>query len=290
MVLFWPYLWENPVRNFINAFGVMNRFPITYNVLYLGTFIKSTEVPWHYIPVWILITTPIIYTFFFLIGTCLAIQGMIKSGIKLYSNDRERQDLLFILLFVVPLAAVIVLNSALYDGWRHMYFIYAPFLLIAMTGAARLLSLSEEARSGRERRAALFIVVITALCIITTLYQTIRYHPFQNVYFNLLAGNNVGENFELDYWGLSFRQGLEYIVKSDKRSIIGLSANPIAPMINNSIFLEKQDIRRLNLADIHQADYFLTNYRWHPQPYQLANEVYSISVDNQKIMSVFKLR
>lgn len=290
MILFWPYLWENPVRNFINAFGVMNRFPISYYVLYLGTFIKSTEVPWHYIPLWILITTPIIYTFFFLIGSFRAIKGMIKNGINFYSNDRERQDFLFLLIFIVPLVSVIFLNSALYDGWRHMYFIYAPFLLIAMTGVAWVLGLIEEARSGRDRRAAFFIAAVIVLCIITTSYQMIRHHPFQNVYFNTLAGKNVGQKFELDYWGLSFRQGLEYIVKSDKRPVIGLSANPIAPMINNSIFLEKQDIRRLKHADIHHANYFLTNYRWHPQPYKLTNEVYTISVDNLKIMSVFKLR
>jgi hypothetical protein len=159
-----------------------------------------------------------------------------------------------------------------------------------MIGAARVLDLIEKASSGRERRAAFFIAAVIVLCILSTSYQMIRYHPFQNVYFNILAGNNVGQKFELDYWGLSFRQGLEYIVKSDKSPVIGLSADTIAPMINNSIFLEKQDIRRLKLADIHQADYFLTNYRWHPQPYKLANEVYSISVDNQKIMSVFKLR
>jgi hypothetical protein len=290
MVLFLPYLWENPVRNFIDTFTKMNRFPITYNILYLGTFIKSTAVPWHYIPVWILMTTPIIYIFFFLLGTFLAIQGMIKNGIRLYSNDRERQDFLFILLFVVPLAAVIVLNSALYDGWRHMYFIYAPFILIAMAGVARLLGLIAEAGSGRERRAALFIAAVIVLYIISTSYQMIRYHPFQNVYFNTLAGNNVGQIFELDYWGLSFRQGLEYIVKNDKRPIIGLLANPVGPSINNSIFLEKGDIERLRHANIHQANYFLTNYRWHPQPYNLTNEVFSISVDNQKIMSVFKLR
>ena len=290
MVLFWPYLWENPIRNFINAFGVMNRFPITYEVLYLGKFIKSTEVPWHYIPVWIIITTPVMYFFFFLMGFFWAIRGMIKNGIKLYSNYRERQDFLFILLFTVPLAAVIVLNSSLYDGWRHLYFIYAPFLLIAMTGLARLLNLIKESSSGRERRAALFVAAVIVLCLSSTSYQMIRYHPFQNVYFNTLVGNHVGKIFELDYWGLSFRLGLEYVVKRDKRPTIGLSANVLEPMFNNSIFLEKGDIKRLRYANMQQADYFLTNYRWHPQPYKLTNEVYSISVDNQKIMSVFKLR
>lgn len=290
MIFFWPYLWENPVRNSINAFGFMNRFPISYYVLYFGTFIKSTEVPWHYIPVWILITTPIIYTFFFLFGSFQTIRAMIKSGINIYSNDKERQDFLCLLLFIAPLGAVIFLNSALYDGWRHMYFIYAPFLLVAMTGVAQLLSLMSKARSGSERRAAFFIAAVIALSMISTSYHIIRYHPFQNVYFNTLAGNSVGENFDLDYWGLSFRQGLEYIVKNDKRPVIGLTANVIAPLINNVVLLERQDIRRLRPADIHQADYFLTNYRWHPHPYKSADEVYSISVDNQKIMSVFKLR
>jgi hypothetical protein len=290
MVLFWPYLWENPARNFIDAFGVMNRFPITYNVLYLGTFIKSTDVPWHYVPIWILITTPIPYTSFFMIGSCMAIQRMIKNGIKLYSNDKERQDFLFVLLFVVPLSAVIVLNSALYDGWRHLYFIYVPFLLTAMTGAARLFTLIGEDRSGRERRVAFFVAAIMVPYIISTSYQMIRYHPFQNVYFNAFAGSNPGQIFELDYWGLSFRRGLEYIVKNDKRPIIGLLTNTTTPLINNAIFLEKGDIERLRHVNIQQANYFLTNYRWHPQPYQLTNEVYSIIVDKNTILSVFKLR
>lgn len=290
MVLFWPYLWDNPARNFINAFGVMSKFPITYNILYLGKFIKSTAVPWHYIPVWILITTPLLYTFFFLIGTFLAIRGLLKNGIRLYSNDKERLDLLFVLLFVVPLAAVIVLNSALYDGWRHLYFIYAPFLLIAITGAARLPGLIAIFRSGHERRAALLIAAVSVLCSISPLYQMIINHPFQNVYFNLAAGSAAGQLFELDYWGLSFRKGLEYIVNNDKRPVLGLSANANIPLTNNTLFLEKKELLRLRRVDSNLADYFLTNYRWHPQPYKFTNEVYTVSVDNQKILSVFKLR
>jgi hypothetical protein len=117
----------------------------------------------------------------------------------------------------------------------------------------------------------------------------IRNHPFQNVYFNILAGNNVGKNFELDYWGLSFRQGLEYIVKNDKRSEIKLAPH-IQPAVYNTIFLDKQDRRRLKFVPINQADYFLTHYRWHPGEYPFNQEVFTIVVDKQKIMSVFKLR
>jgi hypothetical protein len=288
MVLFWPFLWDDPLGNFINALTVMNKFPVTYDILYFGTFIKSTQVPWHYIPVWIIITTPLIYTFFFFFGSFWIIKVIIEKG--LYSNDNERQDFLFLLLFITPLIAVILFNSALYDGWRHVYFIYVSFLLIAMTGFAKVLIIMKNGRTGRELCATAFIAAVIIFGIITTSYQMIKNHPFQNVYFNILAGRNAGQNFELDYWGLSFRRGLEYIVKNDKRPVIKLTANIPQICMNNAIFLEKHDISRLQLVSINEADYFLTNYRWHPESYPLNQEVFTIIVDNQKIMSVFKVR
>lgn len=290
MILFWPNLWSNPLGNLIDSFTVMNRFPITYDVFYMGTFIKSTEVPWHYIPVWILITTPPIYILFFFLGSFLILKEIFKNRIILYSNKNEQQDFVFLLMFATPLIAVIIFNSALYDGWRHMYFIYAPFLLIAMKGFACVLGVMKKARSGRDLRASIFIATVIVFCLMSTSYQMIKYHPFQNVYFNVLVANNAGQYFELDYWGLSFRQGLEYIIKNEKRSLIKLSANVPPPLINNAIFLEKSDINRLRLVNVSNADYFLTNYRWHPQAYDFNNEVFKIIVDNQKIMSVFKLR
>ena len=290
MILFWPNLWSNPLDNLIDSFTVMNRFPITYDVFYMGTFIKSTEVPWHYIPVWIMITTPPAYILFFFLGSFLIFKEIFKNRIILYSNINEQQDFVFLLMFATPLIAVIIFNSALYDGWRHMYFIYAPFLLIAMKGFACVLDVMKKARSGRDRCAGVFIAAVIMFCLMSTSYQMIKYHPFQNVYFNFLTGHSAGQYFELDYWGLSFRQSIEYIVKNDKRSIIKLSANVPPPLINNAIFLEKSDVNRLRLVNVSNADYFLTNYRWHPQAYEFNKEVFTIVVDNQKIMSVFKLR
>jgi len=288
--IFWPYLWPDPLGNLINSFTVMNRFPITYDVLYLGSFIKSTEVPWHYIPVWIMITIPLIYTLFFLIGFFRIVQAIIRNGLGLYSGDEEKQDVLFLLLFFVPLVAVIVFNSALYDGWRHMYFLYAPFLLVAMTGLNKLIEIMKRGISFRDKVAAIFLTIVIAGSVVSTAYQIMKHHPWQNVYFNLLTGKNAGEKFELDYWGLSFRRGLEYIAANDKRPLIKLSANVSPPLINNAIFLDRRDIKRLRLTGVDQADYFLTNYRWHPQEYFLHQEVFTVNVDNQKILSVFKLR
>ena len=163
---------------------------------------------------------------------------------------------MFLLLFGVPLIAVIVLNSALYDGWRHLYFIYAPFLLIAMTGATWLPDLLGKGRAGLERHATLFLAAVIVICPIFSGYQMITSHPFQNVYFNMAAGNNAGQLFELDYWGLSFRKALEYIVKNDKRPVIGLSANVTVPLENNSIFLAKEDFGRLRHTELFRQTIF----------------------------------
>jgi hypothetical protein len=76
--------------------------------------------------------------------------------------------------------------------------------------------------------ACLFIVSLTV-----TSLQMIRYHPHQYAYFNFLAGKSVGQKFDLDYWGLSYRDGLEYIVNNDLRPVIKLAANSIVPMKNN---------------------------------------------------------
>ena len=46
----------------------------------------------------------------------------------------------------------------------------------------------------------------------------IQYHPYQNVYFNRLAGadmKTIQQRFPLDYWGLSYQRGLEEILKTD---------------------------------------------------------------------------
>ena len=61
----------------------------------------------------------------------------------------------------------------------------------------------------------------------------IKDHPHQNVYFNFIPGKNIQTKFELDYWGLSNKQALEYILKNDSNNVIKIgSAGPIS--IENS--------------------------------------------------------
>ena len=67
-ILFWPYLWENPFIHFAKIFINLSSYTLVIYNLYLGDYYESTNVPWHYIFVWIGITTPIFYLVLFFIG------------------------------------------------------------------------------------------------------------------------------------------------------------------------------------------------------------------------------
>jgi hypothetical protein len=89
----------------------------------------------------------------------------------------------------------------------------------------------------------------------------IKYHPNQNVYFNFIAGKETTKNFEADYWGLSYRQALEYILEHDSRDTIPVFAVNY-PGRANALILKPEQRRRLNYVEPEEADYWLSNYRF----------------------------
>ena len=50
----------------------------------------------------------------------------------------------------------------------------------------------------------------------------LKNHPYQYLYFNNLAGNNITNNFDLDYWGTSNKSALTYIAAHDKRDKLNI--------------------------------------------------------------------
>ena len=286
VVFFWPVLWESPIRNFIDAVSKMKAYPWEGTVLYLGSYVKATELPWHYIPVWISVTTPVIYVLFFLAGGLVMTASLLKAPLDFY---RERKnDLIFMLTFILPLGAVIASRAVLYDGWRHMFFIYAPLLAIALSGIRVVYGVL-----GRVFR--ILVTVAIALTLIWTLYFMVRWHPYQNVYFNMISGSmdTVRDNFEMDYWGLAQREALEYITTSDDSENIDVYVTLLPGRIGHipAFLLPQKERKRLNFVDNpDEADYFISNYRWHKEDYPYKQKFFSTNVNGAEIVVVYKLK
>jgi hypothetical protein len=288
-LLFWPVLWSNPLDGLANAFRIMSHFPHASQMLYLGENISSLSPPWHYIPVWMGITTPLVYLIFFGVGLGVLLRMLIRPGSAWFSIQR-RNALLILAAFFGPLAAVIVLRSALYDAWRQMFFIYPAFLWIGLFGVewgGALLT-----RHLPQRAATLLSVGMLAVGVLPVVGWMMAHHPYENVYFNRLAGadeKSIRQNFMMDYWGLSYRKGLEYILQVDADAVIPVFAETDAGERNIAILPLQEGLRIHIVHDLSQAKYFIGNYYRQPEAYPFKDEIYTVWDGNARLLSVFRL-
>jgi hypothetical protein len=284
-VLLWPYLWPDPAGMFVQVFRRMSFYDFGAPVLFMGKLYLSAQLPWYYLPVWILISTPLLYSLFILTGIVILTGYFLRNFQQvMLPASSLRKDMIFALAGPGTLAIVILKGAAVYDGWRHVYFVYPPLLMLALYGVCGLYEWIQRSKS--QLRNA--FVLALGLMLAAQLVKIIRMHPFQNVYFSLLAGNPEGR-FEKDYWGLSYRYGLEYILKNDKREKIRVEVNK-PPGLFNRWILPAAGQKRLIYTEIGEADYFLTEFRLQKIKMPDDKEVYTIKADGLKILSVYKLK
>lgn len=91
----------------------------------------------------------------------------------------------------------------------------------------------------------------------------------------------------MDYWGLSYRQGLEYIANHDTSGEIVISAANMPGRLNLQM-LPAQTRQRFRYSEnVELADYFLDNFRWRKAEVPNAREIFTTSVENSKVLSVY---
>ncbi|TPG67505.1 hypothetical protein EAH73_07280 [Hymenobacter nivis] len=92
-------------------------------------------------------------------------------------------------------------------------------------------------------------------------------YPNQQTYFSCLPNAAAERLFERDYWGPSYRYGLEWLLRHDPSPTIAVTGPQPAIIYVNWLVLKPAQRRRIRLVDGPGARYYLTAYRWHPQPY-----------------------
>jgi hypothetical protein len=289
--LVWPVLWIDYVHIVRDAVLGTTTNPYYKDDLFRGQQLSASHLPWDYVPTWIAITTPIPIVLLFLAGTATSLSRVARRPME-YLRGTRQDDFTVLAWFFMPVVGCMVLRPIMYDAWRHLFFIYPALVYIALLGVevivARCVVLAGEAR-----RQTVYAVIggTLAIAMAPVTNFMIRNHPFEHVYFNRLAGadmKTVKQRYELDYWGLSYRKALEYIVQTDTSSHIRIFTTTYPGRVNVAM-LPRVDRNRVELvASDAEADYVMTNYRFHPQDYGYTNEVYSVRVGNASIASVFR--
>lgn len=289
----WPVLRIDPLGIIKGAVLGSASNPYTRTNLFRGQLIPASELPWDYAPTWILITTPWVLSALFLVGVGRAVASIMKHPRDYLFAERQR-DLIVLCWFSLPVMGTVILRPVMYDAWRHLFFVYPALIYLAALGMETVVTYAAQ-RFGEARRGMVNAVSTAALllCLAPAVAFMVANHPFEHLYFNRFAGRDMAEikqRFELDYWGLSYRQALEYIVRSDSSPAIRVQVANY-PGIVNAMMLDPQDQARIRyVGPDTDADYFVTNYRFHPQDYPYPREVFSVRVGNASIASVFRLR
>lgn len=295
VVLFWPVLWLGPWHHFRSALEEMSYYHWVGLVLYSGSRVMSTDLPWHYLPVWIFITTPLLYSALFFVGNprqSVAVAGALTRPSSWIASLDLRWGAIAAYGFG-PVLSVIALESVVYDGWRHVYCVYAFLVLFAARGLEFLVE------AGRMHKlVAPSVLALVLLNGAWVAVETARTHPHQNVYFNEFARARwrpIGQHFELDYWGVAYRQGLEHVLALVPRpQLIRIAARNPACEINLSI-LEAADRERIEYVKSQaDADWYLSNFRHinDDEPIDPPDElkVHEVTVSGEPILAIYRMK
>jgi len=286
IILFFPYLWKNPIINFIEALKVMSNFPVAQDAttLFFGQYISLKNLPWNYLPSWIVITTPPLVIILFFFGI---VSVLLNFRINFSFNYDKKYFLLLLncIVVIAPILTVIFLNSPIYNGWRHLYFIYPSILIISLYGLSIIYKYINLITFKN-----FFSVIFFTTYVLHQINWIIKAHPIQNVYFNFMVGNDWKNKFDLDYWGLGNDIVLKNILSEDKRNLI--SVCPMSTMSLNMRSLRKIDQNRIKISCLGRPDYLINNYyefwridRIIDNEYKIIHE---LRVFNEVIISTYK--
>jgi hypothetical protein len=284
----WPYLWENPIQNFYYAFSEIKQYNHGGHNLYFGNIIESNKTPWHYSLIWILISTPIMYIVLFFCGVFRSIQN--NDYQKKLSNHNNINIVLYCSLLIITLSLVLIilLNSTLYNGWRHLYFIYPFIIFVALFGLEFILIFFNKVK------IKLFIIFIFIFSLLDVAIWMKHNNPYQYVFFNMLGKKIDPKNFDLDYWGLSYHQNLNYLLENENFSNAKIWNSSQTKLFYSLFSLnEKNRNKFIEVTNIKDADYWITNYYMDKTIYDEKfflnyDLVNSVVVDGVIINSVFK--
>ena len=221
----WPLLWREPL-GIAEGLATLSQHPNHVATLFRGEWVRWPNIPWDFIPTWILITTPPVALILAAIGiACIARLCAVRWR-DIFENSTARFGLLTAACVILPIAAAILLNSNVYNDWRHMYYLYAPLCVLAAFGLSGLAALPKP----RLRTAA---CALAALGIAVVAVQMVRLHPMQKEYFGPLVNRNeLDTRWQTRYWNdVLHKEALETMLELQPDGIIFANKTHVKPIL-----------------------------------------------------------
>ena len=267
MFLTWPYLWENPIANFISVFQLMSDNPTNLSVLFNGQAYRAGELPLRYLPFMLTttLTEPVWILFF--IGLIVDLWRTFAGPPRHYVGDKfgtsAQISLALILAWLLIIVAYVLLRRpAMYDGFRHFLFILPPVFIFIGSAFSFLSEIISSLAKNRIASRWLYTGLVTVL-ITPGVIGMFRLHPYEYTYYNSFIGGTDGafRNYETDYWLTCYKDAVQRLnnkTSKPARLFVKREAYVAAPYANANI--EVLDLRNTT-EQVQSGDYVLVNTR-----------------------------
>lgn len=225
-VVITPASWEQPLLFLRDVFATFSNYSQWKGkVLFMGQFYPGNQLPWYYLPAWVLISSPIWYLLLMAVGVgegaaCLIRPRNGKKRMENWLLGEYRYFILCLVVAAVPLVMPILKEVTLYNSWRHVYYIFPALVVIALFGLRCVWR--GLCRTKRNK-------VLAVLCIVVLfsgqVVWTVLNHPYEKVFFNPV-GRQFADLVDRDHWYETNYRQLQVILESDPSHRICVSAEP----------------------------------------------------------------
>lgn len=178
----WPFLWQDPIGNLLSTLKYYKEIGTGFEYqpgYYLGKFNL-------YPLIWILLTTPPGVIFLMIFGIYIALKD----------KSEEKTPALWLIWFLVPIIRVSLPGMSIYGGVRQIIEYLPAMALLCGLGGKYLME---------KVKRPLMRFFVLGMIGFSIFYPIFKYHPYENVYFNVFIGGLRGAaKRNIPYWGNSY--------------------------------------------------------------------------------------
>ena len=276
-----PYAWTNPAAALTGALSLPNNLTGPATLFQGVEYGLNDRLPPHYTLTWFIITTPPPILLLGVIGMAVVVGKGIACPAAIFRNSRLRFSLLLLACFILPLLAIALVGANTYAGWRHLFFSYAAFSLLAAGGVGWL-----AAAFSRQCRRRIGGYGLAGLGLGLTLLQMVLLHPGQHLYFNFLVNRTAPDylkfQYTLDNWNLALTEGLQYVLERHPGQPLALW---VVPRLAANLPPAQRQPLTIGLSG-KDPDYHLIDIRGEPPPDTDFNAWYGRPVYNNRLTAV----
>ena len=203
MLLFWPWAQQAPFTRPLQTLAYFSHEIFPFRTLFAGRYFPATDLPWAYLPTYIVLALPELILVLLLASPVVALALLWRQGRNL-PRTPTLQFLILGFAIVFPVAYAVAIKAVLFDGMRHFIFVLPLIAALAAALADRALARLETFAVRPYAYGALALYGLFHVGVMA------RLHPDEYVYYNGFIGGVEGAAglFKLDYWANSYAEAV----------------------------------------------------------------------------------